>query len=141
MKQSLLAVLALPLILSMVTLASPTPQNNQPAGAVSQKGIDRIIKEAEHMADSDRSQREMIDLQNKLVSLVKNTQRTFLEFGGLLEKEQQEAGQRILSEGEAALKSDEMGELRMSIDAVERLGRQLTTAMMKQPAEDNKKED
>ena len=48
MKQSLLAVLALPLILSMVTLASPTPQNNQPAGAVSQKGIDRIIKEVRH---------------------------------------------------------------------------------------------
>ena len=112
-----------------------------PTSGLSQEEIDRIIKEAEHMADSDRSQREMIDLQNKLVSLVKNTQRTFLEFGGLLEKEQQEAGQRILSEGEAALKSDEMGELRMSIDAVERLGRQLTTAMMKQPAEDNKKED
>jgi len=48
MKQSLLAVLALPLILSMVTLASPTPQNTQPAGAVSQKGIDRIIKEVRH---------------------------------------------------------------------------------------------
>src|SRR5205807_1876926 len=84
---------------------------------------------------SDRSQRDLIDLQNKLASLVKNTQRTFLEFGGLLEKEQQDAGQRILSEGEAALKSDELGELRMSIDALERLGRQLTTAMMKEPAE------
>ncbi len=112
-----------------------------PTSGLSQEEIDRIIEEAEHMADSDRSQREMIDLQSKLASLVKNTQRTFLEFGGLLEKEQQEAGQRILSEGEAALKSDEMGGLRMSIDAVERLGRQLTTAMMKQPAEENKKED
>ena len=112
-----------------------------PTSGLSQEEIERIITEAEHMADSDRSQREMIDLQSKLASLVKNTQRTFLEFGGLLEKEQQEAGQRILSEGEAALKSDEMGELRMSIDAVERLGRQLTTAMLKQPAEENKKED
>ncbi len=48
MKKSLLAVLALPLIFSMVTLASPTTQNNQPAGAISQKGIDRIIKEVRH---------------------------------------------------------------------------------------------
>ena len=108
---------------------------------LSQEEIERIITEAEHMAESDRSQRDRVDLQNKLASLVKNTQRTFLEFGGLLEAEQQEAGQRILSEGEAALKSDEMGELRMSIDAVERLGRQLTSAMMKQPGEENKKED
>src|SRR5713226_1028421 len=48
MKKSLLAVLALPLIFSMVALASPTTQNNQPAGAISQKGIDRIIKEVRH---------------------------------------------------------------------------------------------
>jgi len=48
MKKSLLAVLALPLIFSMVTLASPTMQNSQPAGAISQKGIDRIIKEVRH---------------------------------------------------------------------------------------------
>jgi hyperosmotically inducible periplasmic protein len=48
MKKSLLAVLALPLIFSMVALASPTAQNNPSAGAVSQKGIDRIIKEVRH---------------------------------------------------------------------------------------------
>ena len=46
MKKSLLAVLALPLILSMVARLSA--QNNQPAGAMSQKGIDRIIKEVRH---------------------------------------------------------------------------------------------
>jgi hyperosmotically inducible protein len=48
MKKSLLAVLALPLIFSMVALASPTTQNNPAAGAVSQKSLDRIIKEVRH---------------------------------------------------------------------------------------------
>ena len=48
MKKSLLAVLALPLIFSMVALASPTAQNNQPAGAISQKSLDRIYKEVRH---------------------------------------------------------------------------------------------
>jgi hyperosmotically inducible periplasmic protein len=48
MKKSLLAVLALPLIFSMVSLASPTTQNNPAAGAVSQKSLDRIIKEVRH---------------------------------------------------------------------------------------------
>ena len=48
MKKSLLAVLALPLIFSMVALASPTAQNNQPAGAISQKSLDRISKEVRH---------------------------------------------------------------------------------------------
>ncbi len=48
MKKLLLAVLALPLIFSMVALASPTTQNNQPTGALSQKGLDRIYKEVRH---------------------------------------------------------------------------------------------
>jgi hyperosmotically inducible periplasmic protein len=48
MKKSLLAVLALPLIFSMLALASPTTQNNQPAGALGQKSLDRIYKEVRH---------------------------------------------------------------------------------------------
>src|ERR1035437_5083757 len=48
MKKSLLAVLALPLIFSMAALASPTIQDTQPAGALSQKSIDRIYKEVRH---------------------------------------------------------------------------------------------
>ncbi len=53
MKKSLLAVLALSLILlitifPMATLASPAIQDNQPTGALSQKSIDRIYKEVRH---------------------------------------------------------------------------------------------
>jgi hypothetical protein len=81
-----------------------------------------------------------VDLSNKLASLVKNTQRAFLEFGGLLSKDNQENGQRLLSEGEAALGSEELGELRLALDAVERLARQLTSAMMGQAAEPQTKE-
>jgi molecular chaperone DnaK len=102
-----------------------------PTSGLSPEQIDKIIKEAETMAESDRSESEKIALRNKLASLVKNTQRTFLEFGGLLETEQQEAGQRILTEGEGAIGTDEVGEIRMALDAVERLGRQLTNAMTK----------
>jgi hyperosmotically inducible periplasmic protein len=48
MKKLLLAALALPLIFSMVAIASPTPQDNPPAGALPQKSIDRIVKEVHH---------------------------------------------------------------------------------------------
>ena len=106
-----------------------------PSSGLSQDEIDRIIREAETSAESDRSQRDKIDLVNRLSSLVKNTQRSFLEFGGLLSKERHENAQRLLSESEAALESDELGELRMALDAVDRVARQLTNAMMKESAE------
>jgi hyperosmotically inducible protein len=53
MKKSLLVFVAVQLILSIVifsrvALASPTFQDNQPAGAISQKGLDRIHKEVRH---------------------------------------------------------------------------------------------
>jgi BON domain len=48
MKKLLLAVLILPLIFSMAALASATIQDSQPAGALSQKSIDRIIREVRH---------------------------------------------------------------------------------------------
>jgi hyperosmotically inducible periplasmic protein len=53
MKKSLLAVLALPLILSMTIFSMAAPasaavQDNQPAGALNQKSIDRIYKEVRH---------------------------------------------------------------------------------------------
>ncbi len=102
-----------------------------PTSGLSPDEIERIIAEAASSVESDRTLRERVDLQNKLVSLVRNTQRSFLEFGGLLSLEGQEAGQQLLVEGEAAIKSEEIGEVRLALDGVERLGRQLTAAMMK----------
>jgi molecular chaperone DnaK len=111
-----------------------------PTSGLAEEEIERIIKEAEDMAESDRTERELIDLQNKLAGLVRNTQRTYLEFGGLLDAEQQEAAQLKLTEAEAATRSEEKGAVRMSLEALERLGRQLTNAMMKQGAEKAKKD-
>jgi molecular chaperone DnaK len=103
-----------------------------PASGLSQDEIERIIAEAEHSAETDRVQRDKVDLNNRLASLLKNTQRSFVEFGGLLSKDGQDNAQRMLTDSEAALNSDEIGELRMALDAVERVARQLTNAMMKQ---------
>src|SRR5207245_1671849 len=57
-----------------------------PTSGLSQDEIERIINEAQSSAESDRALRDKVDLNNKLTSLVKNTQRAFLEFGGLLSK-------------------------------------------------------
>ena len=67
---------------------------------------------------------------------MRNTQRAFIEFGGLLSQEGQESAQQLLKQGEQALGSTEIGEIRMALDGIERLARQLTTAMMKQSTEE-----
>src|SRR5439155_22589078 len=107
-----------------------------PTSGLSQDEIERIITEAENSAEEDRHVRDRVDLNNKLNGLVRNTQRAFIEFGGLLTQEAQESAQELLKQGEQALGSAEIGEIRMALDSVERLARQLTTAMMKQSAEE-----
>ena len=101
-----------------------------PTSGLSQDEIERIIQEAQHSAEADKELRDRLDLNNKLASLVKNTQRAFAEFGGLLSKEQQESGQELLQRGEEAIGSEQLGDIRIALDQVDRLARQLTTAMM-----------
>jgi molecular chaperone DnaK len=75
-----------------------------------------------------------MEVESKLASMVKNTQRSFLEYGGLLPKEAQESGEKVLSEAKAAIGTVDTGQIRMALEAVERLARQLTNAMMDQAA-------
>ena len=106
-----------------------------PTSGLSPDEIERLIREAELSAEADQEVREAIALRNKLESLIKNTQRTFLEFGGLLSPNDQQIAQRVLTEAEAAIDSDSPTEISRGLDGVERLATQLTTAMM-EPAAD-----
>ncbi|MEP6706844.1 MAG: molecular chaperone DnaK [Pyrinomonadaceae bacterium] len=101
-----------------------------PTSGLSPDEIERLIREAETSAESDKEVREAIALRNKLESLVRNTQRTFLEFGGLLSDNDQQIGTRVLSEGEEAINTKALDEIGRALDGVERLAKQLTTAMM-----------
>jgi len=126
-------------IVSVSAMDKATKREQQmritPTSGLSQEEIERIIAEAEMSAETDRAQRERLDLNNKLTSLVKNTQRAFMEFGGLLSEESQENVQQMLKDGEAAIDAKQIGEIRMALDGVERVARQLTDAMMNQTTE------
>src|SRR5437762_567120 len=46
--------------------------------------IDRLIEEAEAFTEADRQVKEVVVLRNKLESLLRNTQKSFTRYGGLL---------------------------------------------------------
>src|SRR6266516_2854887 len=131
-------------IVSVSAQAKATGREQQmritPTAGLSPDEIERLIREAETSAESDREVREAIALRNKLESLVKNTQRTFLEFGGLLSDNDQQMGTRVLGEGEAAINSKALEEIGRALDGVERLAKQLTTAMMNPETEAESRE-
>ncbi|HEV2763849.1 MAG TPA: molecular chaperone DnaK [Pyrinomonadaceae bacterium] len=105
-----------------------------PTSGLSADEIDRLMAEAINAAETDRRVKEVIGLRNRLDSLVRNTQRTFKEFGGALSNAERERGQRTLNDGEEAALSDDPDEIRRAMQAVEQLATQLTMAMMGAPS-------
>ncbi len=101
-----------------------------PASGLSSDEISQFIREAETSVDSDRRLKELIATRNRLESLLLNTRKTFGEFGGSLSAGNREAGQLALQRAEAALDSENAGELKDAMQAVEALANQLTMAML-----------
>jgi len=104
-----------------------------PTSGLSSDEINRLIAEAETSTEADRRAREIIGLRNKLDTLVRNTRRSFTEFGSSLSSEERKNGQQALNRAEEAGQSEDTEELRRVIDDVQILANDLTTAMMNMP--------
>ncbi len=101
-----------------------------PTSGLSSNEIERLIAEADNAADSDRRIKEVIALRSKLETLVRNTRRTFDEFGGSLTQEERREAQETLNGSDTAMQSQFPGELQESLQLVEGVATQLTLAMM-----------
>ncbi|MEK6278924.1 MAG: molecular chaperone DnaK [Acidobacteriota bacterium] len=101
-----------------------------PTSGLAPDEIQQLIKEAEGFADTDRVAKEMVILRNKLESLLRNTQKSFTKFGGMLSANDQEMADRVFKEAETASNTDERDEINKALTALERVAAQLTSAMM-----------
>jgi molecular chaperone DnaK len=107
-----------------------------PTSGLAPDEIQHLIKEAETFADTDRDAKEVVVLRNKLESLLRNTQKAFTKFGGMLSANDQEIADRVFSEAEAAANAEGRETINKALTALERVAGQLTSAMMK-PTDDS----
>jgi molecular chaperone DnaK len=101
-----------------------------PTSGLAPEEIDRLLNEAEDLADTDRNAKETVILKNKLDSLLRNTKKSFMKFGGMLPQEQQDGAERLFGEAESAAKSERVDEMKKALSSLELLAGQLTTAML-----------
>jgi molecular chaperone DnaK len=100
-----------------------------PTSGLSPDEIEQLIREAENFAESDHRTKEVIATRNKLDSLMRNTQRAYIEFGSSLSDNDRRNGRRVLSDAETVLKSDDTEKLSQALELVEQVAAQLTNAM------------
>ncbi len=101
-----------------------------PTSGLAPEEIDRLIREADDFADTDRDAKAMIFAKNKLDSFLKNTRKSYLKFGGLMSQEDQANAESIFIEAEAAGKSEKIDDVNRAMLRLERVAMQLTAAMM-----------
>ena len=101
-----------------------------PTSGLAPNEIEQLIREAAEFADADREAKEIVVMRNKLESLLRNTQKSFAQFGGLLLANEQEVAERAFNEGEAALKTDRLDEINKALNGLEHTAGELTAAMM-----------
>jgi molecular chaperone DnaK len=101
-----------------------------PTSGLTPEEIDRLIHEAENFAETDKNTKEVLVLRTRLDSLLRNTEKSFAKFGGLLPEIEQEGAEKAFTEAEAVLKSDKLDEIKIATSKVERVAGQLTSAML-----------
>jgi molecular chaperone DnaK len=98
--------------------------------------IERLIRDAEVSAESDRQTKEAVVLRNKLETLLRNTQKSFAKFGGLLSANDQKMAEGIFAESEVAVHGNNLDDINSTLSKLERIAADLTVAMMKPENED-----
>ena len=108
-----------------------------PTSGLSTDEIDRMIAEAQTSAEADRRAKELLVQRTKLEGLLRNTQRTFTEFGSALSSGERLMTQDAFVECEELLKSENVEAIGEATQRLERIASQLTLAMLNPVAEHN----
>ncbi len=101
-----------------------------PTSGLTPDEIERLISEAVMFAEADRDAKQQVILLNKLESLLRNTQKSFAKFGGLLSEGDQDAADRAFVESDAAISTRNLEDINKALNALERVAGNLTSAMM-----------
>jgi molecular chaperone DnaK len=112
------------------TTGSEQQMRITPTSGLAPDEIDRLIREADDFADTDRTAKEVVVSRNKLDSLLRNTKKAFVKFGGLLSAPEQETAEATFTEAEAVTKSEKLDEINRALIKLERVAGQLTSAML-----------
>jgi molecular chaperone DnaK len=109
-----------------------------PTSGLSSDEIDRMIAEAQSSAEADRRAKDLIAQRSRLEGLLRNTQRSFAEFGSSLSQGERLAAQDAFVEAEELVKSENVEAIQEGFSRLERVAGLLTMAMLNPVAESDR---
>ncbi|HUP60200.1 MAG TPA: molecular chaperone DnaK [Thermoanaerobaculia bacterium] len=104
-----------------------------PAGGLSKDEIDRILEEATQHQRVDAARRELRMAQNKLEGMIYTNDKVFKEFGKLLNEEDRERVNRIITRAKEAVSSEQKQQINDAVFELQSAARILTSVMLYNP--------
>ena len=113
------------------------------SGGLSDEDIERMVKDAEANAESDKTRRELVEAKNQAESLIHSTNKSLSEHGDKVDASTVEAIELAIGGLEESLKSEDPGKIRSGIQNVMDASMRLGEAIYKnqQSAEDSDPSD
>ncbi len=99
------------------------------SSGLSKDEIERMKREAEQNAGSDKARRELIDLRNKSEQQIYSIRRSLEEHGGKISAEARGGVESAISALETAVKSEDKGAIERSMTALDRAAEELGKAV------------
>ncbi|HUF56971.1 MAG TPA: molecular chaperone DnaK [Thermohalobaculum sp.] len=111
----------------------------QASGGLSDDDIDRMVKEAEQNAESDKKRRETVEAQNQAESLIHATEKSLAEHGQKVDEPTREAIQKALDDLKAVAGSNDGEAIKAKTQALAEASMKLGEAVYKAQAEEARK--
>ncbi|MBP1805198.1 molecular chaperone DnaK [Rubellimicrobium aerolatum] len=106
----------------------------QASGGLSDADIERMVKDAEANAESDKKRRELIEARNQAESLVHSTEKSLKEHGSKVDPSTVEAIELAVAALKDELEGDNVGKIRSGIQNVTEAAMRLGEAIYKAQA-------
>ena len=104
-----------------------------PASGLSESEIERIIEDARKNEEEDKRKAEILRIQSRLEGLLESSEKTFSEFGGMLDEEKQRTIRKVLQVARKALGTDNVSEISRNLDKLGEVSQILTEVILYDP--------
>ncbi len=98
----------------------------QSGSGLSEAEIDRMVKEAEQNAESDKQKREEADLRNEADQMIFMTNKAIKDLGDKVTDSEKSEAESLIKDLERALKGDNLDEIRRAKEALEKSTQKLS---------------
>jgi molecular chaperone DnaK len=104
----------------------------QASGGLSDADIERMVKEAEANAESDKKQREAIEARNQAESLIHSTEKSLKDYGDKVSPEDKTAIETAITDLRGVLDGEDADAIKEKANALAEVSMKLGEAMYKQ---------